>query len=293
MQKYMRKPEWLRYKMKFNKNFYFVSKILNKYNVNTICTAARCPNIYDCWGVKTATFLILGDICTRNCRFCGVKKGNPQGYIDNDEPIRVALAAKELGLKYVVITSVNRDDLSDGGAKLYVDVIKCIREYNPNIMIEVLTPDFNGDPIAISRIIKARPNIFGHNIETVKRITPNIRDRRASYEKSLWVLKYVKKLDRNIITKSSLILGFGETFGEVVDTMIDLRLAGVDILTLGQYLPPSPKHYPIIEYISPEAFKEYERIGYKLGYKYVVSGPNIRSSYMSAIYIESIFNGGS
>lgn len=284
-----RKPDWIRTTLKTNKNFHDVYKLVKKYNIYTICIEAKCPNIFNCWSSRTATFLILGDICTRNCKFCGVKKGNPRGYVDDKEPIRIAHAVKELGIKYVVITSVDRDDLKDYGASQFVNTINHIRKLNNNIYIEVLTPDFGGRYELIKTVVDAKPDVFSHNIETVRRLTPIIRDRRASYDQSLKVLGYVKNLNSSIITKSSIIVGLGEKTEEVVKTMEDLRDVGVDIVTIGQYLQPTPKQYPVIEYVHPRIFKYYKNIGYKLGFKLVISGPLVRSSYLAGKYYLNLF----
>jgi len=282
----IRKPDWLRVRMKTTPEFYRVSSILSKYRVHTICKEALCPNIYECWGSGTATFLILGDICTRNCRFCSVKKGNPGGVIDEDEPSRVALAARELGLKYVVITSVDRDDLPDGGACQYAKTIKAVREHIDNVVIEVLTPDFQESYNSIKTVVDAKPDVYAHNIETVERLTPVIRDRRAAYKRSLKVLRIVKDIDDSMITKSSILVGFGEKPYEVIKALEDLRNVGVDIVTIGQYLQPTTKHFPVAEYVEPKTFKYYEEIGYKLGFKLVISGPLVRSSYLASKYYD-------
>jgi lipoic acid synthetase len=275
-----------------NKNFYYLSKLTRSLEINTICTSARCPNIYECWGSKTATFMILGDTCTRNCRFCNVKKGNPGGFIDKDEIDRLLDAIKKLKLRYVVITSVDRDDLPDGGASHFANVINAIKEEFSEVIVEVLTPDFGGSHESIIKILDAKPHVYGHNIETVARLTPIVRDRRASYSQSLNVLKFVKKYNSKILTKSSILLGLGETEKEVIQTMRDLHDAQVDILTIGQYLQPTRKHYPVKEYIHPEIFKYYEDIGYKMGFGVVVSGPLVRSSYRAAeYYIKQVVSG--
>jgi lipoic acid synthetase len=280
----IRKPGWLKIKVKYTEEMYRVSRIVREYGLNTVCEEARCPNIYECWGAGTATFLILGDICTRNCRFCSVKKGNPGGIVDRSEPFRVAMAVRRLGLKYVVITSVDRDDLNDGGSSIYSETINIVKKMNPGVYVEVLIPDFLGDYSSLKKVVDAGPDVLSHNIETVKRLTPVVRDRRASYHLSLEVLKMVKDIDSNILTKSGIMLGLGETFEEVVDALEDLRSIGVDIITIGQYLMPSKRHYDVVEYVRPEVFKELEGIAYDLGFRYVASGPNVRSSYMAGEY---------
>ncbi len=288
----LRKPPWLRIKVLYTDGMRETSRTIHSHGLHTVCEEARCPNIYECWGSKTATFLILGDICTRNCRFCSVAKGNPRGKVDTEEPIRVARAVKELGLRYVVVTSVDRDDLPDGGASVYAETIRSIRRLNPGTIIEVLIPDFSGSLEALKKVVDAKPNVLGHNIETVKRLTPVVRDRRAGYELSLKVLKAAKEIDPGIITKSGIMLGLGEEYEEVVDALRDLRRVDVDIVTIGQYLMPSPKHYPVIEYVSPDVFKKLEKEAYSLGFKYVASGPRVRSSYLAGEYfIEKILRG--
>lgn len=277
-----RKPDWIRIKVSHSPRMGEVARVIKKYALNTVCESARCPNIYECWGSGTATIMILGDVCTRYCRFCSVKRGDPKGHVDSTEPIRVAMAIKELGLKYAVITSVDRDDLKDGGASVFAETILRIRELCRDTVIEVLIPDFNGDEGALNKVIDAMPDVIGHNIETVRRLTPVVRDRRAGYEKSLKVLRYVKERNPNIYTKSGLILGFGETIEEVVETLKDLKDAGVDIVTIGQYLQPTLSSYPVREFVSPGRFKELEDIGYSLGFKCVISGPRVRSSYRAS-----------
>lgn len=282
--RYVRKPDWLKVYMSTDRGFHKVYKLINNLGLNTICRSARCPNIYECWSSKTATFMILGDTCTRNCRFCNVKKGNPHGYIDREEVDKLLRAIEILDLNYVVITSVDRDDLADGGASQYSRTIRAIRNKFPNVIIEVLTPDFLGDEDSIKMVLNAGPHVFAHNIETVRRLTPLVRDRRASYEQSLSILRYAKEYSPKVITKSSILLGFGERADEVIEAMTDLRDAGVDILTIGQYLQPSPKHYQVREFITPDRFEYYESMGYELGFRLVVSGPLVRSSYRAAEY---------
>ncbi len=288
----LRKPPWLRIKVRYTEGMRETSQTIHSHGLHTVCEEARCPNIYECWGSKTATFLILGDICTRNCRFCSVAKGNPGGEVDTGEPVRVARAVKELGLRYVVITSVDRDDLPDGGASIYAETIRSIRRLNPRTIIEVLIPDFSGNKEALKMVVEAGPNVIGHNIETVRRLTTVVRDRRASYELSLKVLKTIKEISPEIVTKSGIILGLGEEYEEVVETLKDLREADVDIVTIGQYLMPSPKHYPVVEYVSPDVFKRLEEEAYRLGFKYVASGPRVRSSYLAGEYfVEKMLKG--
>ncbi|MEM3620337.1 MAG: lipoyl synthase [Nitrososphaerota archaeon] len=285
------KPSWIRVKLPSSEGYAHTRSIMKKYNLNTVCEEALCPNISECWGCRTATILILGDTCTRSCRFCAVRSGNPKGFVDLEEPRRVAQAVSELDLKYVVITSVTRDDLKDGGASIYAETIREIKKINDDILIEVLIPDFNNDVKALKTVVEAGPDVIGHNVETVRRLTPLIRDRRAGYDKSLRTLKIVKELDPNIYTKSSLMLGLGETIEEVIQTMMDLRRIKVDFFTIGQYLRPSKRHLPVKEYVPPEKFEELRRIGENLGFVYVASGPLVRSSYLAAEYfLRAILN---
>lgn len=286
----LRKPEWLKVKLPGAGEFPEVKSILRHYNLHTVCEEARCPNLGECWGSGTATIMILGEICTRSCKFCATKTGNPHGIIEEDEPMRVARAVQEMELDYVVLTSVTRDDLPDGGARHFAETISIIKKMAPDALIEVLIPDYTG--VNLKLVVEAHPDVIGHNIETVKRLTKTIRDRRFSYEKSLRTLKEVKEFDSTIYTKSSIMLGLGERKGEVIETMQDLRKIDVDFFTLGQYLRPTPKHYPVARFIPPNEFEEYERIGIELGFKYVASGPLVRSSYKAAEYfIKNIVRG--
>ncbi len=270
-------PEWLKKKVSFGEGYIRVKNLLKDLNLNTVCQSAGCPNIGECFARGTATFMILGNVCTRNCRFCAVPKGIPEP-LDDGEPERVAQAVLRLGLKHVVVTSVTRDDLPDGGALHFAKTIQEIRKAKPDATIEVLTPDFKGDSNAINVVIDAHPDIFNHNVETVPRLYRTVRP-QADYKRSLYVLKYVKEKAPEIYTKSGLMVGLGETKDEVVDVMKDLREVDCDILTIGQYLQPTKHHIEIAEFIRPEMFKEYEKIGYDLGFKYVASGPFVRSSF--------------
>jgi len=274
-----RKPEWLKINLPSKGKYSEIKKILKELNLHTVCVEAKCPNLGQCWGEGTATFMILGDICTRYCKFCATKTGNPHGIVDEDEPRRVAIAVQEMDLDYVVITSVTRDDLPDGGASIFRQTIEEIRKIKPDVYIEVLVPDFDGVRENIKTVIEAEPTVFAHNVEVVRRLTPLVRDRRASYEKSLSVLSIAKELNSELLTKSGFMVGLGETFDEVIETMRDLRERDVDFLTIGQYLKPSPKHLQVDRYVTPEEFKEYEKIGLDMGFKYVASGPLVRSSY--------------
>jgi len=266
----------VRLKLRFNKKFYTVYKIVSELDIPTVCEDALCPNITECWGSGTATFMIMGHICTRGCRFCYVLKGKPNP-LDPDEPYKVAYAVKKLGLDYVTITSVDRDDLPDGGASHFAETIKAIKSLNPDVKVEVLIPDFQGDVNSLNKVLEAVPDVLAHNVETVERLTPIVRDRRASYSQSLKVLSYAK--NRGFITKSSILLGFGESFEEIMDTIKDLVSIKLDILVLSQYMRPSSKHLPVLKYYSIEEFKTLEKEAYKLGIKSVVSHPLARTSY--------------
>ncbi|MGI0052384.1 MAG: lipoyl synthase [Nitrososphaeraceae archaeon] len=274
----IKKPVWLRVRPPAGENYTNVKQSLRLLNLHTVCEEARCPNISECWGTGTATIMIMGDICTRGCRFCAVNSGKPF-LLDAGEPERVAKAIKEWGLRYVVITSVCRDDLEDGGAKHIAKTIKAIKLLCPTTIVESLIPDFRGDESSIKEIIKSEPKVISHNIETVHRLTPKVRDARASYEQSLLVLKKIKDINPLIYTKSSIMLGLGESEDEVIQTIKDLKSVGVSILTIGQYLQPTPKHIPVIEFITPEKFNWFRENAEQMGFVYVASGPLIRSSY--------------
>lgn len=281
---YQRKPDWLRIKTLGGKNRTQVEKLLSRLSLHTVCEEANCPNIMECFSSKTATFMILGSTCTRNCTFCNVTKGRTQE-VDENEPLHVAKAVKELGLMHVVVTSVTRDDLPDGGAGHFAEVIFKIRELNPDVAVEVLIPDFKGSSDALKTVIDAKPEIINHNIETVPRLYPEVRP-MAVYERSLELLKNVKITSSDILTKSGIMLGLGENFDEVIDTFRDLRRAGCDLLTVGQYIAPSGKHHPVVEYIHPDIFEKYREKALELGFKYVSSGPLVRSSYHAAKALE-------
>jgi len=270
-----------------------VRKVLRRHSLHTVCEEAMCPNISECWGSGTATIMILGDICTRSCRFCAVKSGNPLGLVDRQEPSNVAEAVKEMGLNYVVLTSVCRDDLPDGGAAIYAETVKAIKDRCPGVLVEVLIPDFAGDLDSLRLVVESCPDVIAHNVETVRRLTPLIRDRRASYDQSLKVLKAVKQFNRKIFTKSSIMVGLGETTEEVVETLSDLRKCDVDFVTVGQYLRPTMNHHPVVEYVHPSVFIYYREEALKLGFKYAACGPLVRSSYRAGeFFIKSILKGG-
>ncbi|MAB57847.1 MAG: lipoyl synthase [Aequorivita sp.] len=276
IQKPTPKPKWIRVKLPTGKKYTELRGVVEKYNLHTICTSGSCPNMGECWGEGTATFMILGNICTRSCGFCGVKTGRPET-IDWDEPEKVARSIKLMNIKHAVITSVDRDDLKDMGSIIWAETVKAIRRMNPETTLETLIPDFQGNNRNIDRIIAVRPEIVSHNMETVKRLTREVRI-QAKYERSLEVLNYLKQ-SGNLRTKSGIMLGLGEMEEEIIQTMKDLRSVGLDVLTIGQYLQPSKKHLPVKEFITPEQFKKYETIGLEMGFRHVESGALVRSSY--------------
>jgi lipoic acid synthetase len=271
-----RKPKWLRVKLPTGQNYKKVRGLVSKHNLHTICESGNCPNMGECWGEGTATFMILGNICTRSCGFCAVATGKPLA-VDWSEPEKVARSVKLMGVKHAVITSVDRDDLKDGGSIIWADTVKAVRRVSPTTTLETLIPDFRGNKEHIQRIIDVAPEVVSHNMETVERLSRQVRI-QARYERSLEVLDTLKKggLRR---TKTGIMLGLGETEDEVIQSMKDLTSVNVDILTLGQYLQPTPKHLPVEEFITPEQFAKYKEIGLELGFKYVESGPLVRSSY--------------
>ena len=270
------KPKWLRVKLPTGQKYTQLRSLVDKYDLHTICTSGSCPNIGECWGEGTATFMILGNICTRSCGFCGVKTGRPET-VDWEEPEKVARSIQIMGIKHAVITSVDRDDLQDMGSIIWEETVGAIRRLNPNTTLETLIPDFQGITRHLDRIIKANPEVVSHNMETVKRLTRAVRI-QAKYEKSLEVLAYLKKSGINR-TKSGIMLGLGEREEEVIETLRDLRNAQVDVVTIGQYLQPSKNHLPVTEFITPEQFKKYETIGLEMGFRHVESGALVRSSY--------------
>lgn len=272
-----RLPEWLTIRLPRPDTIEEVKQMMRKARLHTVCESARCPNLPECWSKKTATFMILGDTCTRACGFCAIKVGRPLA-VDGEEPENVAEVTRELGLKHVVVTSVARDDLADEGSGQFAETIRAIRRKCPQTIVEVLTPDFKGKRWCIKNVTDAKPEIFNHNIETVERLQTIVRP-QAKYERTLQVLKTVKELDSSIYTKSGLMLGLGESKEEVVNTLQDLREVGVDAVTIGQYLRPTMRHLPVNTFIHPKQFKEYEEIGMEMGFAFVASGPFIRSSY--------------
>lgn len=275
---YQRKPEWLRLKLPTSPVFAKTRNLLDGLRLHTVCESAKCPNHWECWGRGTATFMIAGDRCTRACKFCAVDTAKPLP-LESDEPLRVAEATKRLNLKHVVITAVARDDIRDGGADHFHQTIKRVRELSPGIIIEILVPDFNSRNDAISHVLQARPEIFNHNLETVRRLTPSVRS-RAMYDRSLEVLRKAHELSPiPLYTKSGIMLGLGETDEELIQAMKDLRSVDCDILTLGQYLQPSPAHLPVTGFIHPDRFEYFGNIARELGFRHVASGPMVRSSY--------------
>jgi lipoic acid synthetase len=284
-----RKPDWIKVRLPSNPAFFSTKALISDLRLHTVCESAQCPNRWECWSSGTATFMIAGDRCTRACGFCAVTTAKPFS-LEDDEPERVAEAIKRMRLKHVVITAVARDDLRDGGAAHFARTIEAVRLVDPNIVIEVLTPDFHAKEECLHTVAAARPHIFNHNVETVERLTPVVRS-RAKYRLSMQVLRRMKEIAPDIVTKSGLMLGLGETEPEIFQTMDDLREHGVQLLTIGQYLRPSAQHLPVLEYIHPDTFKLYERIAYAKGFEFVASGPLVRSSYHAADYDPRVRHG--
>lgn len=273
--KFTKKPSWLKVKLPTGESYKNLRKIVAEHDLHTICSSGNCPNMGECWGAGTATFMILGNICTRSCGFCAVKTGRPLP-VDLEEPMRVANSVKLMNVKHCVITSVDRDDLKDGGSIIWVETINAVRKISPQTTLETLVPDFKGDWDNLQRIIDVAPEIVSHNIETVRRLTKQVRI-QAKYDRSIEALKRLK--DGGMKTKSGIMLGLGELEEEVIKSMKDLRNVGCDILTLGQYLQPTTKHLPVVEFVTPAQFAKYEKIGLELGFRFVESGPLVRSSY--------------
>lgn len=277
----IKKPNWLRVKLPIGENYRKVRALVDEHKLHTICESGSCPNMGECWGEGTATFMILGNICTRSCGFCAVQTGKPEA-IDEFEPGKVAHSIKTMGIKHAVITSVDRDDLKDGGSGIWVQTVRAVRHQSPGTTMETLIPDFAGKWENLQQIIDVAPEIVSHNLETVRRLTKQVRI-QAKYDRSLEVLFRLKK--GGMRTKSGVMLGLGETDEEVIETMEDLRAVGVDILTLGQYLQPTPKHLPIVEFVTPERFDKYRELGLEMGFRFVESGPLVRSSYHAEKHI--------
>jgi lipoyl synthase len=277
-----KKPEWIKVRLPSNPVFFSTKALISDLRLHTVCESAQCPNRWECWSQGTATVMIAGERCTRACGFCAVSTAKPFA-LEPDEPQRVAEAVRRLGLKHVVITAVARDDLADGGATHFANTILAVRAVQKEIVVEVLVPDFNGKETSIKAVLTAQPDIFNHNLETVERLTPVVRS-RAKYRQSLQVLKRAKQLDPEVVTKSGIMLGLGETENELFQALDDLREAGVQVLTMGQYLRPTPNHLPVIEYVTPQTFQFYREIALNKGFDYVASGPLVRSSYHAADY---------
>jgi lipoic acid synthetase len=276
----MQKPGWL--KIRFVRNPYSqqVAKLMERYGLHSVCQSAHCPNCMECWSQGTASFMVMGEYCTRGCGFCAVRTLGKIPPPEPDEPENLAKAAQELGLKYVVVTSVARDDLKDGGAGHFAKCVRALRKRNPEIIIETLIPDFRGKKSALKKLVDAKPDVISHNIETVERLTKDVRDARAGYKQSIDALKMARKLSaKKIITKSGMMVGLGESRKEVYQAMKDVKDAGVEIFTIGQYLQPSPRHVKLKQYVKPETFRLYEKKGYELGFRYMACGPFVRSSY--------------
>ena len=275
-----KKPSWIRMTAnQANKNYTLIKDKVKDLHLSTVCEEAKCPNLSECWSRGTATFMLMGDTCTRACQFCSVNTGNPNGWLDKDEPEKIANTIAAMNLKYIVLTCVNRDDIADGGAEHFASTVKAIKSKDSNIEVEVLTSDFNGSRDAIRTVVQSPIKVFAQNIETVKRLTHPIRDPRAGYAKTLKVLKAAKEINPDIITKTSLIVGLGEKDAEIYQTFEDLRNHDVDIITLGQYLRPTLNHHPIDRWVKPKQFDQYREKGLKYGFLEVISGPMVRSSY--------------
>ena len=275
----MRKPDCLRIRVQGGAKFEKVQGIVREHRLATVCEEAKCPNMGECWSSGTATIMLMGDVCTRACRFCAVNTGNPRGWLDREEPDNTAASVQLMGLKYVVLTSVNRDDLPDGGASHYADCVRRVKQVNPDTAVEALTPDFLGVLKDVETVLDSGIEVFAQNVETVRRLTHPVRDPRASYQQTLDVLAHAKRYRPDVLTKTSLMLGLGETELEIAEAMDDLRAAGVDILTFGQYLQPTANHYPIDRWVTPAEFESYRRQGLEKGFMEVVSGVFVRSSY--------------
>lgn len=275
----LKKPDWLRIKLSTSSKYAEVKKLVSKNQLATVCEEAKCPNIDECWSHGTATIMLMGAVCTRACRFCSVDTGNPKGWLDEAEPDKTAQSVKIMQLEYVVLTSVDRDDLPDGGARHYAQTIAAIKHSSPQTKVEALTPDFSGNTQAVDLLVENGMDVFAQNVETVERLTHPVRDPRAGYWRTIELLAYAKKQFPLLITKTSLMLGLGETKAEILQTMDDLRAAQVDVLTLGQYMRPTMNHLPVERYVPPNEFDDYRQIGLEKGFYEVASGPMVRSSY--------------
>lgn len=273
------KPKWLRARIPGGERFQEVKANVREHRLSTVCEESHCPNMGECWSNGTATIMIMGSVCTRACQFCAVDTGNPKGWLDKDEPANTAESVELMGLRYIVITSVDRDDLDDGGAQHYADCVSAIKQRTPEVKVEALTPDFAGNETHVALVVDSGLDVFAQNVETVERLTHPVRDNRAGYQQTLDVLAFAKQHNPEVLTKTSLMVGLGETDEEIYKTMQDLREIGVDILTLGQYLRPTKNHLPVDRYVTPEQFQEYREAGLKMGFMEVASGPMVRSSY--------------
>lgn len=273
------KPEWIRMRAPGGERYGELKVMMKELGLATVCQEAQCPNIGECWGGGTATIMLMGDVCTRGCRFCNVKTGNPRGLVDVNEPANVATAVRQMNLDYVVLTSVDRDDLPDEGSSHFAETVKRLKSDNPRLIVEVLTPDFRGREEWVAKIVDSHPDVFAHNLETVERLTSRVRDPRAGYRQSLGVLEYVKERDPSRYTKTSIMLGLGENDEEIRQSLRDLRDVGCDVVTFGQYLQPQPRHLPVEEFITPDKFKWWQTEAEAMGFLYVASGPLVRSSY--------------
>lgn len=287
MSEIKKRPDWLKVRAPTSKGFHQIKDMLKDLNLVTVCQEALCPNIDECWSGGTATFMLMGDTCTRACRFCAIKTGNPKGILDLEEPRKVGEAISKMKLDYVVLTSVDRDDLEDLGATHFAETIATIKAGKPKMIVEVLTPDFEARKELIEKVIQAKPDVFAHNIETVERLTPKVRDRRSQYHKSLRTLKLAKEIKPDQYTKTSIMLGLSETDEEIIQALKDLRAVDCNVVTFGQYLAPTNRHkkyLPIVEYVHPDRFKKLEEIAKEMGFLYVASGPLVRSSYRAGEY---------
>ncbi len=274
-------PEWIRRQWACGEDFAFTRALVQGLSLHTVCQSARCPNLGECWRGRTATFMILGNLCTRNCRYCSVPSGRPKGWVDEEEPEKVARAVLEMNLRHAVITSVTRDDLPDGGAAHFAASIKAVRRLNPPTTIEVLTPDFLGNPRSIATVLESSPEVFGHNIETVRGLYGTLRGQRYAYDLGLTVLRMAASFREPVIIKSAIMVGHGETSEEVRRTLLDLLEAGCEAVCIGQYLRPSKKQREVVEFVHPDQFRAYEELAYALGFQFAVAGPFVRSSYRS------------
>ncbi|MBK5942446.1 MAG: lipoyl synthase [Halorhodospira halophila] len=281
-----RKPQWLKARAPGGEGYRRVRGIVHDHHLSTVCEESHCPNLGECWSHGTATFMVLGSVCTRTCRFCSVDTGNPKGRLDDREPQHCAESVRLMGLRYVVLTSVDRDDLRDGGAEHYAQCVRAIKAENPETAVEALTPDFRGDEEAVRTVVESGLEVFAHNVEVVRRLSPQVRDPRADYEQSLDVLRAAKRLRPDVVTKSSLMVGLGETDAELHEAFEDLRRAEVDIVTLGQYLQPTRNHLPVERFVSPDEFEALRQEGLRLGFREVVAGPLVRSSYRADRVLE-------